>query len=166
MKTSEHGIELIKRWAIVGGPDECWPFKGRNIVYSRNKRLGYGQVTFNMKKYRAHRLVASLFVGEVKPENYVCHSCDNPLCLNPKHLFIGTPQDNVDDMLAKGRHRAPRGEESKAATISDAKVAEVRRLALAGHNQRLLAQQFGISQPLVSMIKNGKTRVAHGYENL
>jgi hypothetical protein len=150
--------ELLTRWTIRGGPAECWPFKMRNTVSSPGGTHRYGQVTVHGKKYRAHRYVAEAAFGPIPDGMYVCHRCDNTLCLNPKHLFIGTPLDNMRDKIRKGRARHARGEASGQATITDAQVAEVRRRAQAGENQRLLGLEFGVSQPLVSMIKNGHTR--------
>jgi hypothetical protein len=159
MKTSKAGLAIIKKWALVGKPNECWPFSGRSFVTNGTGRLKYGQIGYNGQKWRAHRLVANLCGNTLTPDICVCHSCDNSLCMNPSHLFLGTQATNVADKMAKGRHRALRGEKNGHATISDAAVAEIRRLARSGVNQRVLAETYNVSQPLVSMIKNDKTRV-------
>ena len=158
MQTNQAGIDLIKKYADVGAADECWIYNKHTFVHSKCRRIKYGQIRYEGKTWRAHRLVAALCVGNLSPETHVCHSCDNPLCLNPAHLFLGSAADNMADKMAKGRHRVISGEQHVNATLSDAQVEEVRRLALEGCNQRLLAEQFNISQPLVSMIKHGKTR--------
>lgn len=81
-------------------PNGCWPFKG-----SRDKD-GYGRVHLpKRKKIPAHRVSWILFEGEIPEKMLVCHSCDNPSCVNPNHLFIGTHQDNMDDCVGKGRKR-------------------------------------------------------------
>lgn len=157
---NQAGIDLIKQWATVGSPDECWNFSLKNKVTNQTGRLHYGQVTYKGKKWRAHRLVAALMIGEVSKDQVVCHSCDNPLCLNPRHLFIGTQADNVADKMKKGRHRAARGQNAGSAKLSNEQFDAIHLRAIGGENQRLLASEFGVSQPLVSMIKNQKARVS------
>lgn len=155
---SEEHFSLIKRWANVGSAHECWPFIKKNKVYSFKKRLAYGQVTWEKKKYRAHRAVWKMAHGDIPVGMFVCHKCDNSLCINPNHLFLGTPLDNARDKIAKGRDRYAFGESHPHATLTDAQVRHLRERAAGGENQRLLAEEFHVSRALVSMIKNSKTR--------
>ena len=86
----------------ITAEDECWNWK----AYIHEK--GYGK--FQIKPRRpaqAHRVAFSLVVGPVEDSVLVCHSCDNRKCCNPKHLFLGTPQDNMNDMIEKGRAKHP-----------------------------------------------------------
>src|SRR5580765_3798730 len=78
-------------------PDSCWPFRGSLDSH------GYGQMGWQGKLHLTHRLVWENLNGPIPNGLCVCHTCDNRKCCNPKHLFLGTKQDNYNDMTAKGR---------------------------------------------------------------
>ncbi|MEI6046333.1 MAG: HNH endonuclease signature motif containing protein, partial [Chloroflexota bacterium] len=87
-------------WSKVarGEADKCWPWLG--VKHSN----GYGSFSFAGYGYKAHRVAYELSTGQDIPENlFACHHCDNRLCCNPSHLFIGTHTDNMRDAIAKGR---------------------------------------------------------------
>ena len=88
-------------WSLVDvkDPDDCWPWKG-----GVNKR-GYGMFTPAYKSVPAHRFAYKDKIGDVQPYALVCHVCDNKLCCNPLHMFIGTYYDNNHDRTLKGRTR-------------------------------------------------------------
>ena len=96
--------EKFNKWVAIGDPDDCWLFTGRSFT------KGYGLLTDRPtgEKCRAilcHRWAYEFFCGPI-PDGYVVrHTCDNPLCNNPKHLIIGTVKDNSADMVERGRHR-------------------------------------------------------------
>lgn len=77
---------------------DCWLWTGTL------RKCGYGQIGFNGKVYRAHRVSYDIHNGEIPKGLIVCHTCDNPPCVNPAHLYAGTPMDNTTDMMLRGRH--------------------------------------------------------------
>tara|TARA_R110000772_G_scaffold184459_4_gene295479 strand:+ start:4970 stop:5431 length:462 start_codon:yes stop_codon:yes gene_type:complete len=79
----------------------CWEWQA-SLMHK-----GYGQFGVEGKMKRAHRVSYTLYVEEIPEGLYVCHTCDNRKCVKPEHLFLGTPQDNMDDKIAKGRHKGP-----------------------------------------------------------
>jgi hypothetical protein len=98
MKKIPHTLESLLKKTVLNGT--CKEFIG-----ARN-HLGYGKVGFHGKVMHAHRLAYKLFYGEIPKGKLVCHKCDNPSCVNPDHLFLGTHKDNTQDMIDKGRRRA------------------------------------------------------------
>jgi hypothetical protein len=104
----------------------------------------------------AHRIAWSRVFGPIPDGLVVCHRCDNPPCVRPDHLFLGTHQDNDADRDAKGR--TANGERIGAAKLTDEQVAEIRRLRDAGLSQTSIAARYGVSQSHVSRIVNFQNR--------
>lgn|SRR5215471_6097935 len=122
---------------------ECWNWDR----YTDHN--GYGVVTVGGVQKKVHRVMYELLVGKIPDGMCVCHHCDNPKCINPSHLFLGTPADNQKDAAIKNR---------KTHKLSLEEVSEIRRLRLAGVKQIPLAEMFGIGQGNVSRIINRKRR--------
>jgi hypothetical protein len=95
------GDSLLNRfWSKVKKTDNCWEWQA-----CKNEH-GYGILNIGKRglgKIRAHRLSFIIHKGEIPESLLVCHRCDNPTCVNPEHLFLGTQKDNTQDMIKKGR---------------------------------------------------------------
>jgi hypothetical protein len=113
---------------------------------------GYGTAKFLRKTYSTHRLAWLAHRGEISPGLHVCHRCDNRLCLEPDHLFLGTPQQNTIDMIRKGRAAGFGG---KQLAVND--VARIKRRLLNGARVRDLAAEANVSPSTISDIKRGLT---------
>jgi predicted DNA-binding protein len=100
----------IRFWSKVNvlSDDDCWEWSGGKYP------SGYGTFSFMGKSMQAHRVSYILTTGEIPPRMCICHKCDNPPCVNPRHLFLGTYQDNTNDMIKKGRWK--KGEMSMNST--------------------------------------------------
>ncbi|MFA5037194.1 MAG: HNH endonuclease [Candidatus Izemoplasmatales bacterium] len=142
-----NSIERFWSKVDIRGKDDCWIWEG-GIRWD-----GYGQFKYRGRMRGAHTVSWEIQNGEI-PEGFcVCHNCpigDNPLCVNPNHLKLGTHQDNMDDMVSKGR---------QSRKLSDEDVEIIRHLFDNNQmNQPEIANSFGISQAHVSDIVNNKER--------
>lgn len=139
----------------------CWLWNG-----SQQGSNGYGRLKVDGKPQMAHRVSYRLFKGEIPDGYVVMHSCDTPLCVNPSHLSVGTPQNNENDKKRKGRQAKgkslslaqenylKRGEKSKSHKLKEHQVNEIKQMTIP---QRQIAKIFGVTQATISLIKTGKT---------
>src|SRR5690606_33099234 len=95
-----------------------------------------------------------LHFGEIPDGMVVCHTCDNPSCVNPHHLFLGTPADNNQDRTRKGRTVAPVGEEHGLSKLTEKQVLEIRELANEGMTKAAIARQYGVDRGTIYHIVN------------
>lgn len=130
----------------------CWHWTGA----LRDK--GYGHMKFEGRYAGAHRVSYLLFVGGIPDGMMVCHRCDNPRCINPDHLWLGTCRDNLHDMVAKGRHRSgvSKGSSNGSAKLSDADVAAIRAAPKVYGSGRRLAAHFGVNEASICEIRAGR----------
>jgi predicted XRE-type DNA-binding protein len=135
----------------VGADNMCWEW------LANKTHDGYGRFKVKGRRVGAHRVAYELAIGPSPEGMCVCHNCDNPSCVNPAHLFLGTQADNMADKVSKGRLRCGRGETQGSAKLTQAKVDEIREL-YAGRQftQSALARAFGVSQMHISDIVRGK----------
>jgi hypothetical protein len=157
---NRHCSTECRFWSKVDkrGDDECWPWTGARLPF------GHGQ--FNVdgnrggKSVAAHRVAFELNTGvpvrKLKRKKwgdlYVCHTCDNPSCVNPKHLYLGSHATNMHDMNSRGRH----GRAGPEKRYSESDVAAVLELRAAGYSQDKIAWLTGIPQTTVSVMLRGK----------
>jgi len=144
--------DVMRFWSKVNKRDEddCWEWQAGKLPQ------GYGLFKIQGLTQRAHRLAYQLSRHNIPDGLFVLHSCDNPPCVNPKHLFIGTHQDNMNDMKRKGRLPNRIGENNYNAKLSKIQVEEMRQLKAAGVTYQELMKIYGISNGQVSNIITGK----------
>jgi hypothetical protein len=152
---AEFTEEYIKSfWEKVNikSDNECWEWK-----LSKNAG-GYGRVRYKDTMTVANRIAYMIMYGELEFGMCALHSCDNPPCCNPKHLFPGTRIDNVRDMENKGRAVHVFGENIKASYLQETDVINIRNLYVIGNiTIKELAKQFKISDSTIQNIVVGKT---------
>ncbi len=131
----------------------CWLWSGAPVSG------GYGRLRVDGIQVRAHRLSWEWFKGPIPEGLLVCHKCDVPSCVNPDHLWLGTNDDNLKDMAAKGRGRsgAVGGEKHGSAKLTNAKVMDIVERLGRGENCCSIARDFGVTHPTIRDIKVGKT---------
>lgn len=132
-----------------GRSNECWNYLG-GADWD-----GYGAFWYGNKQYRAHRFVAEFVMRLEIAGKVVCHRCDTPGCVNPKHLFVGTPADNSADRNSKGRQ--VRGERCHTARLSPKQVLEVRKMLSKGVRRRLIKDKFNVSTSCIAFIAQSKS---------
>lgn len=136
------------------------------------KGPGYGHLGWRGKAWTAHRLAWTLTYGPIPEGLFVCHKCDVRTCINPEHLFLGTPDDNAKDMVVKGRTNTPavknrtlgnrvtaRGETSGMSKLTEADVLEIRREAAERPRwgiQTELGKRFGVHSSTIAAIISRK----------
>lgn len=152
--------EFFDKLDRTGG---CWLYKGAKF------RKGYGNVHSRAIGNIGAHVVAFLIANKretLYPWDCVLHSCDNPPCCNPEHLFRGTKRQNTQDCILKGRFvfniehtrgKQPRGEGSVKAKLTAVQVQEIRQARKEGIGQKVLAKQYGVRYQTIQAIDHGRT---------
>jgi hypothetical protein len=125
------------------GADACWEWQGK-------RRAGYGRLSLGGQSWYAHRLAWEFANGPIPDGMFVCHTCDSPLCVNPKHLWLGTPGENMHDKARKGRAR------TGSRRLSDDDVRGIRLMRQAGALYRDIARAYGLTENYTGLIVRGR----------
>lgn len=152
-------VDSVWRKVERRGEDECWPWTGRSRA-----SLGYGRLDIgNVEGVYAHRaayLSANPGTIPLRADRYsnqlVLHKCDNPACCNPRHLFLGSQEDNMRDKVVKGRTPKWGGENSPNVRLTNEQAAEVRRVRGYGVASSELARLFAVSKGCIKGICAGR----------
>lgn len=137
--------------------NDCWGWDASCF------KAGYGQITHGYRigehlSLKAHRVSYEIHFGKIPKGALVCHTCDTPSCSNPKHLYLGTPKSNVQDMIKRGRRYDTSGVNNGQSKITEKDVKAIRRLYAKNtktgrvrkeYSQKRIADMFGISQSVV-----------------
>jgi hypothetical protein len=148
-------------WERVDKSGDCWLWTG-----SKNKS-GYGSVLAFGRTMTTHRVSWALTYGDIPDGLFVCHHCDNPPCVNPDHLFLGTHQDNMDDAMSKGRMVFPYetrsrvarfpGELNPSAKLTESDVLLIKELSATTEiTRKQLAEKFGVSRDAIRDVIVGR----------
>lgn len=133
----------------------CWLWVGKT------NKDNYGIIKHCNRYRRANRVSWVIHFGNIPPGKFVLHRCDNPKCVNPNHLFLGTQADNIADMVSKGRNLAPGaidpvvGEQHGRSKLTEKDVIEIRKWYVPRRGVGQLAAKFGISRSHVARLVNG-----------
>jgi DNA-binding transcriptional regulator YiaG len=159
--TNETLSEYLTRWSIPEPNSGCWLWLGSV------KPKGYGAARWQRRNYRAHRLAWLERHGAIPAGLFVCHRCDVPACINPDHLFLGTHDENMADMVAKERQakgavhakatnlsNLQRGTNNRSAKLTEGAVRAIRSSSL---SLKALAREFGVSKQAISAVRKGVT---------
>lgn len=138
-------------WSHVDKTDTCWLWRpsAKSGDYGRIREYG------RSRKLKAHRVSWEIHFGPLDAGQQVLHKCDNPPCVRPDHLFIGSPATNAADRVAKNRQA--KGQQTGVAKLNPDLVRAIRKRLDECGNQRQTAREFGVSSVTVCWIANGKT---------
>lgn len=149
-------------WGKVKKSPGCWEWTG-----CRRNETGYGCIKINGKVINAHRLSWEINRGNIPGDKYVCHTCDNRLCVNPDHLFLGSPRENVLDAMRKNRMPQNvlirnygiklRGQPAPWRKLTNEEAEEVRELYKNNNlTMAIIGKRYGVSKETISCIIHKK----------
>ena len=128
------------------------PMSGCHLWIGSLTSQGYGGISRKGKLLKAHRVVYEIECGPIPDGAMLCHHCDNRVCVNPDHLYVGTAQSNVDDMNRRGRNKSPKGAKHHAARLTAAQATEI---FYAAGTHESIGDRYGIHPMTVFRIKHG-----------
>lgn len=156
MNLDEATIRRYWKMVVVRGADDCWEWVGA-------KSVGYGRFKVEGRLVQATHVALNLDGRPIESGLFACHHCDNPKCVNPKHLFIGTRSDNMMDCSRKGRLASPRldsivsGEKVGTSKLSNAEAQEMKARRANGTSTKELSAIYGLHITNVRRVLRGAT---------
>jgi len=138
---------ILQRCSIK---NDCW------IWHGSQDKDGYGIINLGRKQYRAHRVSLEVFTGINADGKLVCHKCDNPSCVNPDHLFVGTAKDNTQDMIAKNRKYKMTDKNHPNTKICHQERSDIIKRRNNGESLKSIAQDYSVTFQTISAICLGK----------
>lgn len=144
-------FQKFLQYFFIGANDDCWEWTGSL------SKSGYGYFNWEDEGVQlAHRCAYRLFIGHIPKKLNVCHSCDNPRCVNPNHLWLGTQKENIEDMICKNRRFNTAGENNGNSRLTLEIVDEIRDLYNSGYyTQKELSKKFKLDRSYVGYIVRG-----------
>jgi len=155
IKKNKHSIiDRFWKYTNKGKKDECWEWQGSTMLHG-----GYGQLSigFNRSPIKAHRLSYMIHYGEIPKNLFICHKCNNPLCVNPNHIYAGTPNDNWKDTINSGnayKFINLGGEQCRAHKLTNEQVDTIKNSTESSID---LANKYKVSRQSIWKIRKGKT---------
>jgi hypothetical protein len=149
-----HKLSVLERFMrFVDKAEGCWAWKGNK------DDKGRGRFWNGRRQILSSRAAYELLVGSIPDGLLICHHCDNPNCVRPSHLFLGTQAQNMQDMIRKGRKRINpcRGEKSSSAKLTNQQVIEIRQLISSGVSLSEIGRRFGVWPQTILNIKIERT---------
>lgn len=146
---------------VVNTVTGCWEWQ-KAFVKNRKGQPTYGHISHTTRahivygEHLAHRLSYRMFKGLIPKKLFVCHTCDNPKCVNPEHLFIATHKENMEDMVRKGRQVRIQGSQRWNSKLTEKQVHHIKKLLSKGVGTRKIAREYGVHHSVIDGIKHGR----------
>ena len=149
----KRGVSELERFEVYFQKTEgCWTWKGASIPEHGNPDIRRARFQRGRRQEYAYRTAYRLYIGSIPKGLCICHRCDNGLCVNPEHLFLGTQKENSEDMVAKGH--STRGEKSPQHKITLEEAIEIKKIPL---GTRGVSRRFGISRMHITRIRRNES---------
>ena len=145
----EYYIEIFREHCNASYEDECWNWSGSK------DSSGYGKLGTGKNILSAHRVAYTLYKGAIPAGLHVLHTCNNPACVNPAHLYAGTQKQNKQDSVRQNRHHKPKGSLNGSALLNEAAVLKIKELLANKVAVPLIAKQFAVCCGTIYNIKAG-----------